>query len=296
MLGAIVTLSVGSSARATRTDETGAFAFSNVAPASYALAVKRLGYQPASRTIDVSAQMSPLGIALSRVALLDTVRVRAAAAQGIYGGVGAARDLRRLRDAKIQVVGASGKLSLDSTGTFFVPIKTVGAYVVRGEAPGFAPQTVSVTVRPGESVEAALLLDSATAPTSHALAAAFADFGDRMLVRRNPSAIVPRSELTGSGYDRLLDALLHAPSFTRAALRIGPSACVFVDGRPRVGASLTSFESADIEAIEAYSATSDASGTLAARWPRGFPCADTGLPRVGGGRDLVQWVVVWLKS
>jgi hypothetical protein len=295
LLGAIVTLGVGTSARTTRTDERGLFAFSNVMPASYALGVRRLGYQPASQMVDVSAQSSPITIALNRVALLDTVRVRATA-QGIYGGVGAARDLRPLNDARIQVVGATGKLRVDSTGHFFVPIKTVGAYVVRAEAPGYAPQTVSVTVRPGEGVEAALLLDSATAPTSHALAAAFADFNDRMLVRRNPSAIVPRSELTGSGYDRLLDALLHAPSFTRAAMRIGPSACVFVDGRPRVGSSLASFEAADIEAIEAYSATSDASLTLAARWPRGFPCADTGLPRVGGGRDLVQWVVVWLKQ
>jgi hypothetical protein len=295
LLGAIVTLGIGPSARVTRTDDRGAFAFANITPASYALGVRRLGYQPTSQTVDVTAQMSPIAIALSRVAMLDTVRVRATA-QGIYGGVGGARDLRPLTAARIQVIGATGKLSVDSTGHFFVPIKTVGAYVVRAEAPGYAPQTVSVTVRPGEGVEAALLLDSATTPASHALAAAFADFNTRMLVRKNPSAIVPRSELTGTGYERLLDAVLHAPSFTRAALRIGPTVCVFVDGRPRAGTSLLSFESAEIEAVEAYPATSDASETLAKSWPRGFPCADTGLPKVGGGRDLVQWVVVWLKS
>src|SRR2546430_16150321 len=73
LLGAIVTLGVGSSARTTRTDERGSFVFSNVLPASYALDVKRLGYQPTSRAIDVSAQMSPIAIALNRVSLLGTV-------------------------------------------------------------------------------------------------------------------------------------------------------------------------------------------------------------------------------
>jgi hypothetical protein len=131
---------------------------------------------------------------------------------------------------------------------------------------------------------------------SHALAAAFADFNDRMMSRRNSSAIVPRSELMRDGDAGLLDALLQAPSFTRVALRIGPTACVFVNGRPRAGVSLASFDPAEVEAVEAYTSTSDASQTLARAWPRGFPCADTGLPRVAGGRDLVTWVVVWLKS
>ena len=290
-----MTLGVGSSARTTRTDERGAFAFSNAFAATHVLAVRRLGYQPSSQTIEITPQPGPINVALIRIEALDTVRVRATV-QGIYGGVGDARTLRPLPGAKLQVVGAARKAALDSTGRFFVPIKNAGAYVVRAEAPGFAPQTVSVTVRPDERVEAALLLDSSATTTSHALAAAFADFYDRFLVRKKPSAIVPRSELTGSGYDRLLDALLHAPSFTQASLRFGPSACVFVNGRPEPGASILSFKSEEIEAVEAYPATSDASETLVKRWPRYFPCADTGLPPVGGDRDVVRWVVLWLKS
>ena len=296
LLGAIVTLGVGTSARTTRTDERGSFAFSNAFPATYVLAVKRLGYRPSSQTIEVSPQSGPIDVALTRVEVLDTVRIRATAAQGIYGGIGDARSLQALPGGKVQVVGAARKVSLDSTGHFFVPIKTAGTYVVRAEASGYAPQTVSVIVHPNERVEAALLLDSATAPTSHAMTAAFADFHDRLLARKKPSALVPRSELMGSSYTRLVDALLHSPSFTQAALRIGPSVCVFVDGRPRPGTSLLSFESERIEAVEAYPAASDASGTLVKQWPRDFPCTDTGLPIAGSGRDLVQWVVVWLKS
>jgi len=68
-----------------------------------------------------------------------------------------------------------------------------------------------------------------------------------------------------------------------------------LNGRPRAGVSLTSFDLADVEAIEGYTATSDASLTLPRAWPRGFPFTDTGPPAIATGRDLV-WVVVWLKS
>jgi hypothetical protein len=294
LIGAVVSLKAVGNARTTRTDETGTFTFSKVVPGAYSLSVRRLGYEQVNQTVDVRAEMQAADVSMTRVAMLDTVRVRATA-QGIYGGVGTAKDLRPVAGAVVQIAGGS-KTAVDSAGHFFIPIKSPGAYVLRAEAPGYEPYTMSVTVPHDEGVEVALLLDSATGPRSHMLAAAFADFSERLRVRRNSSAIVPRAELTRTGDRQLLGAIRSSPSFNRVALRFGPSACVFVDGRPRPGVSLGAYDPSEIEAVEVYTASSEASGTLARSWPRNFPCADTGMPTVSGGRDLVMWVVIWLKS
>jgi hypothetical protein len=292
--GAVVTLEILTGARTTRTDETGAFAFSKVPVGSYKLIVRRLGFEPASQTIDANADTPPIVVAMNRVATLDTVRVHASA-QGIYGVVGTARDLRPLPAAKLKIIGGSS-VPVDSTGHFFQPINAAGTVIIRAEAEGYEPQVMSLVVRPNEGVEVALLLDSATTPASHMLAGAFADFGTRLMVRRNSSAIIPRSELLRDSDRQLVSAMRRAPSFNRAALRFGQFACVFVDGQPRPGVSIDAFDPAEIEAVETYTRTSEASGSLAKRWPRGFPCADTGVPQVSAGADVVYWVVIWLKQ
>jgi hypothetical protein len=294
LAGAIVGLGPNGSARTTRTDDAGEFAFSKVAPGSYSLTVKRLGYEPRTRAIDVHAGMDSVLIAILRVSTLDTIRIRATN-QGIYGAVGTADSLRPLPSATVQVIGASGKLPVDSTGHFYIPIKAPGAYMVRAMSPGYGTQTMSVTVRRDEGVEIALLLDSATTPESNRWEGAYADMADRMIARRNSSAIVSASELRETGYAGLADALRRSPSFNKAVLRIGGTACVFVDGQPKPGFSLDAFDATQVEAIEAYTASSEGTGNLARRWPRGFPCAPTGENTTAGGRDAIRWIVIWLK-
>jgi hypothetical protein len=167
--------------------------------------------------------------------------------------------------------------------------------MVRATAPGFAAQMMTVTVRHDAGSEVALLLDSATGPASHMMEAAFADFSDRMLVRRRASAVIPRAELTRDGDHQLLGAIRRSSSFVNAVLRFGEYACVFVDGQPRPGLSVNALDPADIEAVETYAFGAEASGTLGRRWPRGFPCAPTGGPAVASGSDVIHWVVIWTK-
>jgi hypothetical protein len=292
--GAIVGLGFTGGDRATRTDDAGEFAFSRVPVGSYSMTVKRLGYEPFVRSIDVRPGMDSVSVALTRVFTLDTVRIRATN-QGIYGAVGTAHDLRPLRSALVQVLGGSGKISVDSSGHFYIPIKTPGAYMIRAMSRGYVTQTMSVTVRRDEGVEIALLLDSAATPESNRWDGAYADLADRMTARRNSSAIVSASELRETGYTGLVDALRRSPSFNKAVLRIGGTACVFVDGQPKPGFSLDVFDATEVEAIEAYTASSDGTGTLARRWPRGVPCPSTGEGVVAGGNDVIRWIVVWLK-
>ena len=294
LAGAIVSLRAGSDTRSTRTDEVGAFQFSKVDATRYTVVARRLGYEPATTIVEAGPSTEPVTILMTRVAWLDTVRVRATR-QGIYGAVGRSHDLKPLPTASVDIFGIARQVRVDSLGHFYIPVKTPGAYMMRATAPGFDAQTMSVTVQRDEGSEVALLLDSATGPASHMLEAAFADFHDRMLVRRRTSAVIPRSELTRDGDPQLLGAIRRSPSFLKVVMRFGESACVFIDGQPRPGVSVNALDPSDIEAVEAYAAGAEASGTLSRRWPHGFPCAPTGGPAVSPGSDVVHWVVIWTK-
>jgi len=294
LVGAIVTLGRGADERTTRSDANGAFSFSKVARGTYPLTVRRLGYEPAEVDVDVPHNQ-PAVVTMRRVASLDTVRV-SAADQGIYGVVGTARDLRPLA-ASIQVLGTSiSRLRTDSTGRFFAAVKTPGPYLVRATTDGFTGQTVSVTVKPNEGVEVALLLDSATGPADHKLEMAFGDFADRMLQRGLASALVPRTDLTRYGdKGTLASSLVSARAFGLRGLRLSSTACVFVDGRPMPGFSMNTYGPDEVEMVEVYGGKADRTLNLSQRWPRGASCGDTGLPGSALGDDVVKWVVIWLK-
>ena len=295
--GAIITLRPQQGpARVTRTDETGGFAFSRVAPGPYSLGVQRLGYEPWLRQLEVTDGIAPVIVTMARMQQLDTVRVRAAR-QAIYGAVARARDMQPLTDAYVQVFGTSAttRVKVDSSGHFFIPIRTPGPYVVRATARHYAANTVSVTVPPNDGSEVAMLLDTASAANNR-LEMAFSDFRDRMIRQRQGSTIVPRTEVLRNAGADLLTALQMSPSFVRKNLRFGETACLFVDGRPRAGVSIKAVDPASVEAVEVYSASGEASGTLARTWPRGMPCGDTGIGRTAPGTDLVRWVSVWTRQ
>lgn len=297
LIGALITVRSETLVRRTRTDEEGYFAFRNVPLGRYALNAQHLGYRPEQFTIGVAdTTNAPLVISLSRITLLDTVRVRAVR-QGIYGTVGRLLDLTPLSNAVVQLLGESlRRVSVDSTGRFFIPVHAPGPYVVRATAPAHAGANVSLTVPRDSSVEVVLLLDAAAA-TANRLEHAYADFRERMLRRRGNAALITRSELLMYGYTDLLSAIMHSPSFVRRALRFGSRACVFVDGRPRPGVSVRGLFPDEVEAVEVYARGGDPSLTLSRAWTSATPCATTGMPATArAGRDVVWWVSVWLKQ
>lgn len=305
LIGAIVTLGEPGN-RTTRTDESGGFIFTKLRAGEYTVQVRHLGFEPVSQRAVVT-QATRITVALTRLAALDTVRVRAAR-QAIYGVVARASDLKPLGGATVQVFGASvGHATTDSTGHFFYAIQTPGAYLVRSKVRSYGSQTVSVTVQPREGVEVALLLDSAEAPGANMLEQAFFDFQQRLLRRGLSSVMVPRTELLARGNGGVVSNLLLAKSFGAKALHFSDTACLFIDGQPKPGMSAQIVDAADVEAVEVYTSSADRPQTLMRRWPAGAPCGDTGQPRSGPGRvmlapgqrapqsDVVYWVVIWLK-
>jgi hypothetical protein len=294
LAGALVRISVGQAGRATRTDELGEFRIPNVGLARVTFSVRVLGFEPLTETLDVVSEMPARMVRLKRLVVLDTVRVRAAK-QGLFGVVATA-GLVPLPKANLMIVGVGGgRIPLDSTGRFFVPIKTVGSYFLRAKHAGYEAQTISVIVSPNEGVEVAFLLDTNYGKPNNRVEMAMKDFDERIKVRGLSSALVSRTELLARGETNTAMALRYARSFANRALRLGSSACVFVDGIPRPGFSLNAIAPEEIEAMEAYGPAADRSKTLSQRWPRMAPCGDTGLPPAAPGADRVQWVTIWLK-
>lgn len=290
--GAVVTLGPMQGGQVTRSDEAGRFIFSRADTGTHDLRARRLGYEPAVVLVRIPMDAEPI-LVLRRIATLDTVQVRAAR-QGIFGVVGTAAELRPLPSATLEIIGVGVRRArADSAARFFVPIPVPGTYLVRARARGYETRTVSVTVRPNEGAEVAMLLDTARGGPAYALDAAYADFARRVLARGSASTIVSRAELLRSGDGRMLDLVRGSPSFASKAMRFGHEACVFVDGRARPGLSMSGFDARDVEAVEVYARAAEASRTLEEAWPKNVPCADTGSPRVHPRRDVVYWVVIW---
>lgn len=297
LFGATVVLDLPSGSRVTRTDQSGMFVFVRVATGTHTLAVRQLGYAPRTDTVAVVGE-TRLTIKLNRLAALDTVRVQGAR-QAIYGVVAAATEYRPIPNSTVEILGPSvGRVATDSAGRFFYPIQSTGAYVVRAKASGFLSQTVSVTIGKQKSVEVVLVLDDDGGQPNHAIEAAYFDFKQRLTRAGNASVLVPRSELIPERDGGLVAALLATPLFSSKGFRFSAEVCVFVDGAPRAGMSLTAVDIREVEAVEAYSWTAERSGTLEARWPSYGNCSDTGMPRNGtrkAGAQTVRWLVVWLK-
>lgn len=57
LIGAVVSFDAAGNARTTRTDETGAFMFSKVAPGAHSLSARRLGYEQVNQLVDVRAEL-----------------------------------------------------------------------------------------------------------------------------------------------------------------------------------------------------------------------------------------------
>lgn len=294
--GAVVRVGVGDRAVIAATDQLGVFALTVTDTGAMAIEVRRLGFEPVRATIHVPSQSENLTIAMRRIASLDTVRVLAAR-QGIFGIVAAwGEDMTPVPGARVSILGESTRqIKVDSSARFFVPIRTPGTYVVRATADGYAPTTMSVAVSANEGTEVALLLDSASGRSPAVLEVAYDDFRRRLLEKTSASALIPRAELGTAAKPRLVDVIRESPSFARRGLRFSEFACVFVDGRPRAGLSINALDPTVVEFVEVYGPRGDRSATLLRAWPKGFPCAPTGMARSAPGTDVVQWVVIWIR-
>lgn len=292
---ALVTLNASRrDGRRLRTDSAGKFFFGNLRPGVHELGVLRLGYLPEDSTFDLTQSGQEVTITLQRSpTALDSVRILGRRS-AVYGIVVSHRGLTAVPDADVRLMPTSARARSGPDGRFAIEDNVrPGAYVLLVKRTSFQTDMMSIRVPPDSGIEVVVVLDSTTAPGWKRRAMPLREFEDRSNWSTGANgAVVSAAEFTGHERQTLDLALRFAPSFARKVMRVDPgSVCLFVDGVPRPFASIKDFSADQVAAVEVY--RKDTTGTLAARWPRYFPCGDGSAPI--RSPDNARYVNIWLK-
>lgn len=262
---------------------------------SYALIVTRVGYEPArmslglARDTTLTVGMRTLGI------ILDTVRIYGRSR--VIHGVVATRDLAPIGGARLELLGAKGGATTDSSGQFVLGTAEAESYVLRVARAGYATRLMSVSLQKDRSVELSITLDSTPAQTNYDVLVR--EFGRRAEWRGNRSAIVARDQLVANENAPLSEALRRAPSLVRKNIPLNGAACIFVNGVARPQWPLDAFDTRNVEAIEVHDRRSELTKTLEQSWPAGARCTDLRDNRpvtVGSRRPSDLYIVIWTRG
>jgi len=123
-------------------EDDGALVFTQVAPGSYTLQIRRIGYRPQSVRVDVAARASAAP-AITLVAIptvLDSIRVFEQANGLRYTGTVLDERSAPVEGAVVMVPGKARELRTDASGRFSVEGFGAGTVLARVRKIGYAPQ------------------------------------------------------------------------------------------------------------------------------------------------------------
>jgi len=288
---ATVTAELSGTRQSRITDDDGRVVIPVPATGRVELEVRRIGYAPASLGVTLPVERNRVEVTLRRVAFaLDTVRIRA---ERTFAGIVASSTTQLpIGGAEVSVLGTRVRVRTDSAGTFTLPIETQRTVTLSVTAKGFAPQVVIERIAPGQSREMLILLDI-PGKVGNRMLQSQEDRGERLRWRGNDAGGVGGRELRASGARSLADALLASPSAVEKGLLFDENACLFVNGDPRPGQTISSFPTDAVALVEFYGARGDFTGSLARRWPQGQPCG-SGVTRTLNP-NTARWVVIWTR-
>lgn len=110
----------------------GSFAFRNVTPGGYSIVAQRIGYQPRTTEVEVTASGAHPSIVLMAIpAVLDSVRIVERAAPNRFSATVLDESGAPVSDVAVTVEGVSNTLHTDSLGRFTVPSQVRGTLVIR---------------------------------------------------------------------------------------------------------------------------------------------------------------------
>jgi protocatechuate 3,4-dioxygenase beta subunit len=314
---ALIALDPDGAIRQTRTDRDGRFTFRGVTPGSRTIRVTFVGYRPNEQAVQVSRGVVDVDIVLqSLVTTLAGVEVTARRS-GLFGSVIARDSLLPVPDARIEVLG--GRMS-DTTGTdgaFNFPTLKPGTYIVRVRHTKFESRNISIIVPAKGAAQLDLVVERGLLSRDAHMEQLYRELDSRVHWQGITSALISREDLKGEPTTGLDVAIVRAPGFMKASFypaRDGwEGACLFVDGVPRPGATISDFAIDEIEAIEVYGPPmnrSDPTRTLESRWPPRAMCGrvsggarpafersgNASSARLSSSAIRVQFVVVWLRQ
>jgi hypothetical protein len=292
---AVIALDPNGGVRATRADSSGRFRFDKVSSGRHDLRTTWLGYRPDERTVEVTEDGVDIVIVLQVLPYaLDTLAITANRT-GIIGTAIVHRDFRPLGGADIQVLGTRWKMRTPASGKFDFPSLRAGNYVVSAKRDGFLTRIVPVVVPSRDAVEVAMVMDTIASKRDRISERDWDTMRARANWRSNTtSAIVGRQELAAHRMETLDLALRYAPSYLIHGFLQDGGECVYVDGRPIPGASVSDFSATGVMLVEVYGPRGTM-GPPTVPWPKGLPCGMAhGAPRQRGGNPVVT-VYIWMN-
>jgi hypothetical protein len=288
--GAEVQLLYRSEIRTFVTDSTGVFRVLGLAPGTYAVMVRRIGYRSKEVQLEVLGRESTHLIYLDPVPFNLPALIVDGTRTGIYGIVGDSSFLPA-PGARVQLLGPRGKtLQTDSTGRFAFP-RAAGDYLMRVTLPGHQERRFSVSVERGKGREVTVALMRAGPmyrPAGTKEQWLLSDLNDRLRFGRREN-VLTRDELERFGFLPLCDI----PEIRR---RLQDDTALLIDGNA-MQFNACGWRAHDLELVE-LSCPSDVSfagqrlpfsGSEREPARRGFATRDVRGNRLRGPGCLVLW-------
>jgi Carboxypeptidase regulatory-like domain len=272
----------------------GTFLFTDVKPGTYEVRARKLGYGPQVREMVVDTAGATGMFSLVPLSYLLRPVVTTVSRGGLSGVVGDTA-FNALPGAEVRVLGHEQHTVTDSSGSFYMPIRS-GSYVVAVKDAGFTERLVSVIV-PSDSGER---IRVTLAPLTHALSVREVhnvdDLGERLAWRNNQrSRVFTHADLVDMKIEWLYDAI----QIGYHQVHAGPPGmldedCIaMVNGGPDT-ATVGKLTVDDVETVEIYDTRAPARPTR--RRPiTPMPMSNTEIARGANSTKACALVYVWLR-
>jgi hypothetical protein len=275
-------------------DNDGGFLFTQLKSGAYTLQIRRIGYQPATITVAVTAGATAAPaialVAIPRV--LDSIRVFEKAYGLRYTGTVIDERGAPIEGAVVMVPGKARELRTDANGRFSVEGFRVGTVLARVRKIGYVPQlhslqminskTDSIRLKPLARNLSAIEINAKSGFGKDTFA--YRDLDERQRWKGEKSYVVSRQEFDEQGTTDLSNAIRFSVTggkFGGTLSHPMPDGCVIINGERALNDwPLTAFFADEVETVEVYPPKSDPTGTLEAR-----------------GCDPKQQIyVIWMRS
>lgn len=259
--------------------DDGGLLFTQLKPGAYTIAVRRIGYQPLTIKVDVTAGATAAPaitlVAIPRV--LDSIRVFEKANGLRYTGTVLNERSAPIEGAIVMVPGKAREIRTDAAGHFSVEGFGPGTVLARVRKLGYAPQLHSLQMVNSkvDSIRLKPLPQGLKPVEINAQSGfgkdtfAYKELDQRMRWKNEQSYVVSREEFDKQGGTDLANAIRYSVTGGRYGGTLShpmPDGCVIINGdRALKDWPLTAFFADEVEAVEVYPPKSDASGTLEVR-------------------------------